>query len=94
MVTHVVMFNMKNKEEAPKLAEIIRSMDGVVPELKKIEVGVNTVEAQRNYDIILITRFDSWEDMEKYAVNDYHVNTVIKAVKEMTTGSVACDFES
>lgn len=94
MVTHVVMLNAKDKSAIPEIAGLIKAMEGNIPELKGIEVGINAISAERNFDVILIARFDSWEDLDKYQVSEYHVEHVLKYLKELTVKSVACDFES
>lgn len=92
MFTHIVMFKLKDRQEAEKARDILLSMEGKIEELKYLEVGVDTIHSQRSYDIILITKFDSKEDMDKYQVSDYHVNYVLNNLKPMLAGSVAGDY--
>ncbi|MBU5592598.1 Dabb family protein [Clostridium sp. MSJ-4] len=94
MFTHIVLFKLKDsrKENMERAKEILSSMDGKIPELKYLEVGVDIIRSDRSYDIALITRFDSREDMDRYQVSEYHVNHVIKNLKPMLEGSVALDY--
>lgn len=92
MFTHIVMFKLKDRQEAEKARDILLSMEGKIDELKYLEVGVDTVHSERSYDVILITKFDSKEDMDRYQVSDYHVNYVLKNLKPMLEGSVAGDY--
>lgn len=94
MIKHIVMFRVKDKNDCGSIKSLIESMRGRVKELKNIEVGINEIEAERNYDIMLTAEFESWDDLKKYSVNEYHVNTVIAGMKEKTTGSVACDYDT
>ncbi|WP_032122558.1 Dabb family protein [Clostridium amazonitimonense] len=94
MFTHIVLFKLKDptKENMERAKEILSSMDGKIPELKYLEVGVDIIRSDRSYDIALITRFDSREDMDRYQVSEYHVNHVIKNLRPMLEGSVALDY--
>ena len=83
MFTHIVFFKLKNKEQAPEARNILLSMEGQIPELKGLEVGVDVLHTERSYDLALVTRFDSLEDMNTYQVHEYHVNEVLKYLKPM-----------
>lgn len=92
MFTHVVMMKMKDTADAPAVAEILRSMAGQIPELKEIEVGVNEIPADRNFDVVLITRFDSKADMDAYQISDYHQHHVLVRIRPLTERSVVVDY--
>lgn len=93
MYTHVVLFRLKDRGEIEFVAETLRSMAGKIPVLKELEIGINDVEAERNYDIVLIARFDSKADLQVYQDHPYHVNTVLPVVKERKESSVAGDYQ-
>ncbi|QGU96206.1 Dabb family protein [Clostridium bovifaecis] len=94
MFTHVVFFKLKEPtiENMRRAKSILEGMKGNIPQLKGIEVGTDVVRSQRSYDICLITRFDSQEEMDKYQVHPYHVNEVLKNLKPMLDGSAAVDY--
>lgn len=92
MFTHVVMMKMKDKTDAPTVARILRSMAGQIPELKEIEVGINEIEADRNFDVVLITRFDSEADMDAYQISDYHQHQVLDHIRPLMERSVVVDY--
>ena len=94
MFTHIVFFKLKNKEQASEARTILLSMEGKIPQLKGLEVGVDVVHSERSYDLALITRFDSLEDINTYAVHEYHVNEVVKYLKPMLESSKVVDYES
>ncbi len=94
MFTHIVFFNLKNKEQASEARDILLSMEGEIQELKALEVGLDVLHTERSYDLALVTRFDSLEDMNSYQVHEYHVNEVLKYLKPMIESSKAVDFFS
>lgn len=93
MFTHIVFFKLKNKEQAKSARDILLSMEGKIPQLKDLEVGVDVIHSERSYDLALITKFDSLEDMNTYAVSEYHVNSVLKYLKPMLESSKTVDYE-
>jgi rRNA maturation protein Rpf1 len=92
MFTHIVFFKLKNKEQAKEARDILLSMEGKIPELKELEVGVDVLHTERSYDLALVTRFDSLEDMNTYQIHEYHVNEVLKYFKPMIESSKAVDY--
>lgn len=94
MFYHVVMFKLKDNsnENMDKVKELLLSMDGKIPELKKITVGKDTLFTGRSFDICLITQFESKEDMDIYQDSYYHVEYVLKNLKPQIEKSAACDF--
>lgn len=93
MFVHTVLFKIKESEKINFVADTLSSMEGKIPELKYLEVGINTVDAERNFDVILYTKFDSREDMDKYQVSEYHQEKVLKLIKPFIEKSVAGDYE-
>ena len=94
MFTHIVFFKLKDKEQAKAARNILLSMEGKIPQLKGFEVGLDVINSERSYDLSLITRFDSLEDMKAYGVHEYHVNEVLKYLKPMLEDSKVVDYES
>jgi hypothetical protein len=92
MFTHIVFFKLKDASKASEARDILQSMEGKIPELKGLEVGVDVLHTERSYDLSLVTRFDSLEDMNTYQVNEYHVNEVLKYLKPMLESSKAVDY--
>ncbi|AGK98358.1 Dabb family protein [Clostridium pasteurianum] len=93
MFTHIVFFKLKDKANIQRGKELLLSLDGKIPFLREIKVGEDVVHSERSYDIALITKFDSREDMDKYQVHPVHVNDVVKYLKPMLESSVSVDFE-
>lgn len=93
MFVHTVLFKVKENEKINFVADTLRSMEGQIPELKYLEVGINSIDAERNFDVILYTKFDSRKDMDAYQVCDYHMEKVLKIIKPFIEKSVAGDYE-
>lgn len=96
MFTHIVFFKLKEatRDNVDKVKNILLSMEGRINELKGLEVGLDVIKSDRSYDIALVTRFESKEDYEVYAVCDYHVNEVLAKIKPSMEVSKTVDYIS
>ena len=92
MIKHVVMWKFKEGTEREMQAFIdgLRGLYGIIPQIRSQEVGVNVFAG--NYDAVLISTFDSLEDLETYKNDPRHV-AVASLCKEIRTDRVAVDFE-
>ncbi len=95
MITHIVLFKLKDRS-AEKLEEaraVLAGLDGNVPVLRHLEVGVDVIGKERSYDIALTAKFDTLEDLAAYQVHPEHIR-VKDYIVEASTGIVAVDYES
>jgi hypothetical protein len=92
MITHIVFFKLHEAASIPATAELLRSMAGRIIELRHLEVGVDVLRTERSYDIALVTRFDSLEDLQAYQVHPYHAGTVVPHMKAVCSSIVAVDY--
>lgn len=74
MITHIVMFKLKDRspEAIERTAQVLRDMEGKIEQLKFLEVGLDVLHSERSYDIALVTKFESMEDLEAYQVHPVH----------------------
>lgn len=95
MVTHIVMFKLS--DPSPDNLSITRdkllSMSGKIAQLRHLEAGIDVIRSERSYDIALITKFDSLQDLQEYQVHPYHAGDVIPHMKSVCSSIVAVDFE-
>lgn len=94
MIKHIVCFKLKDNsaENCEKTKEILLSMEGKVPMLRGIEVGVDFLHSDRSYDIILQVTLDSPEALEEYQNDPYHCGVVKTHMHAVREASVAVDY--
>ncbi len=94
MFTHIVLFKLKEPttENLKFVEKTLLSMNGMIKELKQLEVGIDVIKGDRSYDIGIITRFDNKEDYLSYDVNEFHVEKVKKVIGPYMEGSKTLDF--
>lgn len=92
MIRHIVMWKFKPGTEAEQNEFLtgLRGLYGVIPQLKACEVAVNVGEG--NYDAVLVSEFDSLEDLDTYK-NDPRHKAVSALCKSIRTDRVAVDYE-
>lgn len=95
MITHIVLFKLKDRspESVAATAKVLRDLEGKIPELLTIEVGIDVLHSERSYDIALHTTFDSLEALNAYQVHPEH-KKVIAHMNEVRESSVSVDYEA
>ncbi|MEI3337639.1 MAG: Dabb family protein [Clostridium sp.] len=93
MIKHIVMWKFKeNEEENMKLfLEGLNKLKGIIPEIKNMETGIN-INPKNDFDAILISEFETMEDLEKYKNHPEHVK-VSALCKEIRLDRQAIDYE-
>ncbi len=98
MINHVVLFKLKDFPAGKKekiLAELKSLLEGlkdIIPEVKYLEVGLNCETDAKSNDIVLLSHFNSVEDLDKYRVHPEHVKVVAR-IGEVTESRAAVDYE-
>lgn len=99
MIKHIVFFglaeNIDGKSKAEH-AQVIKSelenLVNLIPEIKKIEVGINHPEApQSNFDIALYSEFDSFDALNIYQEHPEH-KRVAAYIGKVKTTRAAVDY--
>lgn len=95
MITHVVLFKLKDRsaESIEKARMVLSSLHGRVPVLRHLEVGSDVVRSERSYDIALIAKFDTLDDLDAYQSHPFHVE-VASYMAGVRESACAVDFRS
>ena len=92
MIKHVVCFKLKPNQSLEKAKEVLLSMKDNVPMLKGIEVGIDELRSARSFDVMLTVLLEDFEALDKYQVDEYHVNVVKKHMHAVTESSISMDY--
>lgn len=95
MLVHIVFFKLKKREQEvlDKAVTILRGMEGRVPQIQSIEVGIDVLQSDRSFDIALTARFQSLQDMQDYQVHPVH-QEVKKFMTSVSERTVSVDYEA
>lgn len=98
MIRHVVTWKLVSEDaaergaQAAEVARRLNALDGVVPQLRSISAGANSVYADVNWDVTLIADFDSVASLEEYQVHPAHEEAAAY-IRSVVASRVAVDFE-
>lgn len=94
MIKHIVFFKFPSRvEESSKMIkEALESLESKLDMIKYLEVGVNFTQSERAYDLVLITEFESKEDLKHYAGHPIHLE-VVEQIRELGTDTKVVDYE-
>ena len=96
MITHIVFFKLSDPspEALTIVQEKLLSMLGQIPQLRHLEAGIDFIRSARSYDVALVTKFDSRDDLQAYQVHSYHAGEVVPLMKSLCSSVVSVDYES
>ena len=97
MVTHIVMWNLKDEAEggtkdqnAAVMKERLESLVGRIPGLLSLKVGRNVMPS--GYDLCLLGQYEDIDALKLYRDHPLH-KEVQQFVHKVITDRVSCDFE-
>lgn len=95
MITHIVLFKLidHSPENIEKARAVLASLEGKIPQLRHFEVGADLLRTDRSYDLALVARFDSLEDLNAYQFHHLH-QQVVKYMMSVRESTVAVDYET
>lgn len=95
MIRHIVLFRFNasaSPGERTALIDALKGLKDKIELVKELEVGKDVGGKPNSYDIALNSVFETFDDVEKYAVHPDHVE-VVTMVKRLCESSVKADFE-
>jgi hypothetical protein len=91
MLKHIVMWKLKEVadcgdrvQNAGKMKHDLEALKGKIPQIRHLEVGVNSIPSEGSYDVVLYSEFDSEQDLLAYQKHPEHqkVADFIATVRE------------
>jgi hypothetical protein len=99
MIRHVVMIKLleeaddaSKEENAVLIKKVLMELPYSIAEIKYYDVGVNIIQSDRAYDLVIISEFDNLTDLDSYIRHPEHQKAVeFIATRKADTKSV--DYE-
>ncbi len=95
MVKHIVIWKLpeeNKKENALFLKEKLEALNGQIPGMIKLELGVDFSKMDISGDIVLYSEFETKEALDAYQVNPLHKEAA-KYVRELAVERRIVDYE-
>lgn len=93
MIKHIVMWKLKNKADAAEVKNRLEQLDGKIPSLLSIEVGIDFNQSDAASDVVLVTEFEDRQGLDDYQQHPDH-QAVIPFMQSVTSGRTVVDYES
>lgn len=99
MVKHIVMWKLKEtahglpkSENARLIKQKLEELNGKIPGLLKLEVGIDFLHSADSADIVLYSEFENREALQGYQDHPLH-RAVMPFVAEAREMRIAADYE-
>lgn len=99
MVRHMIMFKfteVKNDSDRLKKTEKIKEafspLEHYIPAVKAYEIVVNSKKTEFSYDLVIISEYNNWEDLETYLHHPEH-QKAIKTCQNIKKEKAVIDYE-
>jgi len=95
MFKHVVIWKLKDREDQAARQEMIRQLTTLqmqIPQLRRIEIGIDVLNTPASADILIITEFDSEQDYLVYRDHPGH-QAVVGFINSITAERRVVDYE-
>jgi predicted metal-dependent HD superfamily phosphohydrolase len=96
-IRHVVSWKLATTDEEERASHAagikigLESLPAVIPQIKFLQVGVNVVP-ENDFDVVLISDFDSVDDVKIYQEHPVHLE-VAAFIRSVVAGRASVDYE-
>lgn len=99
MIKHIVMWTLRDEaegataeENGKKIKEMLEDLNGKIPGLRHLEVGLSILQAQPGWQVVLYSELDSREALSTYQQHPEHQRCV-EFVKKVVVERGVVDYE-
>lgn len=94
MIKHIVMWRITEprQENALKIKEALEGLNGRIPGLLRLEVGIDFSREGESADVVLYSEFESRQALDAYQAHPAHAE-VAPLVKALRTERRVADYE-
>lgn len=99
MVKHIVVWKLKETangntkaENAQQIKAKLEALDGKIPGMLKIEVGIDFSKTESSSDLVLYSEFATRADLDNYQVHPLH-KEIMPFIMEARSERILVDYE-
>lgn len=93
MVRHIVMWKLRDKEEAPVLKQRLEAMNGRIPGLMSVQAGIDFLASGQSADLVLVADLESREALDAYQSHPEH-QAVVPLIRAAAVSRTVVDYET
>ena len=72
MIKHVYLYKFKNRNDAERVCEKLKTMTAHIDSIHSLEIGIDFTKSEKSYDLIQIATFISHDDFKTFTMHPYH----------------------
>ncbi len=92
MVRHVVMWKLRDRDAAPGLKARLEELNGRIPGLIRLEVGIDVSQGEQSADLVLISEHDNLAALAAYQAHPEHLAIGV-LMREAALSRIVVDYE-
>ncbi|OIO74816.1 MAG: stress responsive protein [Zetaproteobacteria bacterium CG1_02_53_45] len=92
MIKHIVMWKLRDKADAVEIKTRLEALNGKIPGLIKIEVGIDFLASEQSADVVLYSELESRAALEAYQAHPEH-QAVVPLIKGAAIARTLVDYE-
>jgi hypothetical protein len=99
MIKHIVMWRLRafaedadRTENSVKMKQMLEALPAKIPEIGKLEVGIDMGRIEATYDIVLYAEFESVAALERYQDHDAHLEAA-EFIQKIREDRASVDYE-
>lgn len=93
MIKHIVMWRVREDAGVQQIKQAMEAMQGQIPGLLKLEIGIDFSEDPDAADIVLYSEFEDRASLDAYHDHPAHV-AVKSLIKQARTERRVVDYET
>ncbi len=100
MIKHIVLWKLKNSaegagkdENAKKMKTALEALKAKIPQVRRIEAGINMIPSDAAYDVALYSEFASEKDLDAYQKHPEHLK-VADFIGKIRESRVVVDYKT
>jgi hypothetical protein len=99
MIKHIVMWRLRafaedadKTENAVRMKQMLDALPGRIPEIRRLEVGIDIGGTEEAYDIVLCAEFDSPAALDRYQDHEDHLKAA-EFIRKIREDRASVDYE-
>jgi hypothetical protein len=99
MIKHIVMWRLRafaenadKTENAARMKRMLEALPGRIPEIRRLEVGLDTGGAEGAFDVVLCAEFDSPAALDRYQEHEDHLKAA-EFIRKIREDRASVDYE-
>ncbi len=91
MLRHIVLFTLKDPQDAPQVKALLDSCKDLVPGIREFDVGIRTEGLEATADVVLVSTFEDAAALAAYQPHPHHQH-VVAQIRQMASGRQVLDY--